>query len=183
MPALSQQKLSSVLPVAWVISVMFFAFSNLAIAHVTSLISLSNDGSAANDNSYKPSIYSDGRYIAFSSLASNLVNDDTNGVQDIFVHDRSTGVTTRVSVSSTGAEGNDESNGPLISADGRFVVYLSTATNLVDNDLAGRQDVFVYDSESHSTVRISRGLDGQEANDNSIKPSISESGRYITFSS
>jgi len=78
-----------------------------------------------NSGSSQPSISADGRYIAFSSWADNLVNRDTNGGKDVFVHDRISGITERVSVSSTGGEINLESGEPSISANGRYVAFVS----------------------------------------------------------
>ncbi|MCB8926875.1 MAG: PD40 domain-containing protein [Ardenticatenaceae bacterium] len=84
-----------------------------------------------------PSSPADGRYVAFQSDASNLVSSDTNLATDIFVHDRQTGQTTRVSVASDSSEGNDVSYKPTISADGRYVAFQSYASNLVSGDTNG----------------------------------------------
>ena len=83
-----------------------------------------------------------GRYVAFASEADNLVSDDTNGYRDIFVHDRHTGVTSRVSVDSSGSEGNNSSYPGVISGNGRYVAFGSTASNLVSNDTNGSADIF-----------------------------------------
>jgi Tol biopolymer transport system component len=97
----------------------------------TSLVSVTVDGTPAAGTSGRPSISADGRFVAFASTAPNLVRGDNNGVPDVFVRDRRTGVTTRVSVSSTGAEANGPSGNPSISGDGRYVVFESQATNFV----------------------------------------------------
>src|SRR2546430_15507603 len=106
-------------------------------------------GTGANGNRFAPAMSADGRFVAFASDATNLVGRDTNGAVDIFVHDRVTGATKRVSVSSTGAQANDDSFAgffaPAVSADGRFVAFSSDATNLVPGDTNGRTDVFVRD--------------------------------------
>jgi Tol biopolymer transport system component len=110
------------------------------------LVSVASDGTQGNSHSAFPSISADGRYVAFSSLASNLVPGDTNGIGDVFVHDRVTGQTTRVSVASDGTDGNDHSWCPTsISADGRYVAFEYLASNLVpgDTDHSWEWDVFV----------------------------------------
>lgn len=110
---------------------------------VTLRVSTAIDGTEANGPSYDPSISADGRYIAFSSAASNLVPDDTNGKTDIFVRDLKANTLIRVSAHSKGAEANDHCYFPDISADGRFVVYKSAATNLVEDDTNGKVDIFI----------------------------------------
>ena len=93
-----------------------------------------------------PNISADGRLVAFHSNATNLVPGDTNGVNDIFVRDRQTGRTERVSVSSAGAQSDaDSSNTPAMSADGRRVAFHSTATNLVPGGTNGKGQIFVRD--------------------------------------
>ncbi|PKN65255.1 MAG: hypothetical protein CVU57_11495, partial [Deltaproteobacteria bacterium HGW-Deltaproteobacteria-15] len=147
-------------------------------------VSVSSDGSEGNGSSVYSSISADGRYVAFQSTASNLVSGDTNGKDDIFVHDRQTGATTRVSVSSGGLEGNGFSNGrPSISADGRYVAFQSTASNLVSGDTNGKYDIFVHDRQTGATTRVSVSSNGSEGNSNSYSPSISSDGSYVAFDS
>ena len=98
------------------------------------LVSVATGGTPANDSSGLPAISPDGRFVAFTSLASNLVTGDTNEDYDVFVHDRQTGQTQRVNVSSGGAQANRISLAAAISGDGRFVAFLSQALNLVPND-------------------------------------------------
>src|SRR5688572_19439579 len=98
---------------------------------ITSRVSVSSNGEQGNHESSAPAISADGRFVAFNAYASNLVPGDTNDLGDVFVHDRRTGQTTRVSVSSSGGQGNSVSNGPCISADGRYVAFTSGASNLV----------------------------------------------------
>lgn len=134
----------------------------------------------------KPAISADGRYIAFGSSFNNLVPNDTNGVSDIFVKDRLTGTTTRVSVGSGGIQANGSSYDPAISADGRYVTFTSEASNLVENDLLGAPDVFVHDRLSGTTTRISVNSAGMQAMDGflgteSVLPTISGDGRFIAF--
>ncbi|MBI4729560.1 MAG: PD40 domain-containing protein [Acidobacteria bacterium] len=133
----------------------------------------------------------DGRLVAFSSEASNLVRGDTNGVSDVFVRDLVRGTTVRVSVSSSGRQGNRASGQPAISADGRWVAFSSSASNLVPDDrnrcyqeeLKPCHDVFAHDLRTGRTVRVSASSTGEEANDSSITPAISADGRYVAFSS
>jgi Tol biopolymer transport system component len=130
-----------------------------------------------------PSLSADGRYVAFWSSASDLVAGDTNRVADVFVRDRRTGETTRVSVDSAGVEGNNISRNPSLSADGRYVAFESFATNLVDEDTLGHWDVFVHDLQTRATTRISRARYGREAESDSLNPSISADGRFVAFDS
>jgi len=151
-------------------------------------ISLGYDGSEGDEDSllWGGSLSGDGRYVAFVSAASNMVPDDTNGHPDVFAHDRQTGDTTRVSVSSSGAEGNGnssyfEASLPRISADGRYVVFISQATNLVTGDNNGALDAFVHDLDTTETTRVSVDSSGIEANGSSLAASISGDGRYVAF--
>jgi len=145
--------------------------------------SISSAGQQGNDYSYFPSISADGRYVAFESAASNLVGGDTNGTYDVFVYDRKTHKTRRVSVSSAGQQGNNGSYEPSISADGRYVAFDSYASNLVAGDANNRIDIFVYDRSTHKTRRVSISSAGQQGNDVSYLPSISADGRYVAFES
>lgn len=149
----------------------------------TSRVSIATDGTEGNADSGYPSVSADGRFIAFESEASNLVSGDTNGRKDVFVHDRQTGVTNRVSVASDGKEGNSFSLGAFISADGRYIVFHSGATNLVANDTNHDTDVFVHDQQTGQTLRISLTFAGTEANGSSWDASISTDGRFVAFSS
>jgi Tol biopolymer transport system component len=149
----------------------------------TTRVSVASDGTEGNSVSIKPSISADGRYVAFQSIATNLVSGDTNGTQDIFVHDRQTGQTTRVSVASDGTEGNSGSNDPSISANGRYVAFQSQANNLVSEDTGFITDIFIHDRQTGVTTRVSIAFDGTEANNVSSAPSISADGRYIAFES
>ncbi|MEN4017111.1 MAG: Ig-like domain-containing protein [Methanobacterium sp.] len=146
-------------------------------------VSISTNGSESNYGCSEPSISSDGRYIAFSSYANNLVENDTNGHSDIFVHDRVLNITERNSISSTGTESNGDSFEPSISADGSFVAFVSHATNLVDDDTNDAGDIFVYDRLFKLTKRISLASNGEQSNSNSNEPSISGNGNYIAFTS
>src|SRR5262249_4709569 len=115
--------------------------------------------------------------------ASNLVPGDTNGQRDIFVRDRLTGVTTRVSVSSSGAQANGGSGEVAMSADGNVIAFVSSASNLTaDTDAAG-DDVFVHDRRTGLTIKVSVSSTGVSGNSFSDQVAISADGRYVIFHS
>lgn len=147
----------------------------------TSRVSVASDGTQGNGSSESPSISADGRYVTFTSNASNLLEEDSNDSRDIFIHDRVTGETERVSVSSEGTQANDFSLLPKISADGRFVTFVSYATNLVEGDTNGWRDIFLRDLETGRTTRVSVASDGQQGDFSSYWPSLSSDGRYVAF--
>ncbi len=147
----------------------------------TSRVSLSSSGEQGALPSFGASISADGRYVAFSSAADNLVVGDTNDATDVFVHDRQSRSTTRVSVSSSGEEGSGTN--PSISADGRFVMFESGATNLVTGDINDSVDVFVHDRQAGTTSRVSISSSGEEGNDRSEDSAMSANGRYVVFDS
>jgi len=126
-------------------------------------------------------ISSDGRYIVFSSVASDLVPGDGNGTDDIFRRDLLTGTTVRVSVDTGGGDPNGNSNNPSLSADGRYVAFVSAATDLVPGDSNGANDVFVRDLQVGSTARVSVNVFGGDFRFGG-EPSISADGRYVAFS-
>ncbi|MEQ1871739.1 MAG: Ig-like domain-containing protein, partial [Vicinamibacterales bacterium] len=154
------------------------------LAGQTSRVSVASDGAESRgmngSNSRSASISADGRFVAFYSSAFNLAPNDTNDWADVFVHDRATGQTTRVSVADDGSQGNRESTFAMISADGRYVVFNSGASNLVAGDTNGRVDLFVRNLVTGHTSRIGL-LDGIDGSDNSLKPSISADGRFVAF--
>jgi Tol biopolymer transport system component len=144
----------------------------------------SGGSGATNDvATIAPAISADGRFVAFESLASNLVRRDTNGTRDVFVHDRQTGTTERVSVASNGAQANSFSNPEAISADGRFVVFSSFASNLVNQDTNQQIDVFVRDRQAETTQRVSVTGQGLQADGSSTRADISDDGRFVVFAS
>jgi hypothetical protein len=108
------------------------------VVSVSSTAELANSGSSAG-----PSISDDGRFAAYASRASNLVAGDTNQEVDVFLHDRLTGTTVRVSEAVGGGDADNVSQEAFVSADGRFVSYESTATNLVLGDTNNASDVFL----------------------------------------
>lgn len=144
-------------------------------------VSVNTKGRQGHGWSYSPAVSADGRFVAFESSAPNLVGGDGNGVQDVFVHNRVTGVTARASVRSGGAGGNAGSHNPSISGDGRLVAFESDATNLVAHDDGGKTDVFVHNMRTGKTRRISVRSNGAEANSDSYGPVISGNGRVVAF--
>jgi Tol biopolymer transport system component len=151
------------------------------IGGTTKRVSVRSDGVAPSDACMFASLSDDGRFVAFTSAASNLVEGDTNGLSDVFVRDMQTGAIERVSVGS--GSGGDWGYEGVISADGRFVALLTTAA-LVPDDTNGRYDVYVRDRLLKTTQRASLGVDGRQANQtNSFDPAISADGRFVAFSS
>lgn len=141
-------------------------------------------------------ISADNRFVVFSSASPDLVPGDANGFQDVFLRDRSTGVTSLVSVNSTGGPANRQSGLPVISADGRYVAFVSVASNLVPGDtnrvfdslgylIADGIDIFVRDLQTQTTTRASVSSAGAEAEFGvyNIAPAISGDGRYVAFTS
>ncbi len=149
----------------------------------TTLVSVSTSGAQGNHWSYARGTSADGRFVVFDSHATNLVSPDTNAGTDVFVRDRSTGVTSRASVASNGDQGNAYSGYASISADGRFVAFISGATNLVAGDTNGWNDVFRHDRLTGETRRVSVRSDGAQGNLHSGRPSISSDGRFVAFES
>ena len=158
----------------------------------TTRVSVDSSGNEGNGQSWNPAIGANGRYVAFSSHASNLVASDDNicgtppktyNCLDAFVHDRQTGETTRVSVGSAGAQGNGQSWNPAISADGRYVAFLSEASTLVPGDSNNSPDVFVHDRQTGETSRVSVDSAGNQGKVDRSRPAISADGRYVAFSS
>jgi len=146
-------------------------------------VSVASDGEQGNGLSADAQISADGRYIAFNSVAANLVADDDNGQEDIFVHDRVTRQTERVSQAWNGLQSNGQSLEPSISADGRYVAYCSYANNLFPGDTNGRPDVFVFDRQTRDTIHVSVSSTGAKGNDASVSPSISPDGYFVAFAS
>jgi Tol biopolymer transport system component len=141
-------------------------------------------GGAQGDGSFNeaPAISADGRFVAFYSDSTNLVPNDTNGVADIFVHELPTGQTRRVSVGAGGEQSNGFSASPSLSADGRFVAFISIANNLVPGDTNGEFDVFVRDRRTGTTKRVSVGPDGTQGTGGTIEETaISADGRAVAF--
>ena len=153
----------------------------------TTLASVPVDGTYESVSSFAPALSADGRYVAFHSAVTNLVAGDTNGKTDVFVYDRQSGETTRVSVASDGTQGDADSSrvtdfppsAPALSADGRYVAFRSAATNLVAGDTNGAPDVFVHDRQSGETTLVSVATDGTPLGGET--PALSVDGRYVAF--
>lgn len=158
------------------------------LTKVTTRISLPRGGRPDAGQASFPAISGDGRFVAFNtSAAAPLLDGDTNAVGDVYVHDRLTGAHSVVSVASDGTQGNGTSHYPSISADGRYVAFSSSATNLVPGDTNGEVDLFVRDRETGTTVRASVASDGTQADDRltsvPLDLAISDDGRHVAFQS
>lgn len=160
------------------------ATSSIASAQSTQIVSLDSNGVQGNGQSFAGKVSSDGRYVAFSSLSTNLVPNDVNGRVDAFVRDRLLGTTERVSVDSAGNATNADANADAMSRDGRYVVMASQASNLVAGDTNSARDVFVHDRVMHTTTRVSVGSGGVEGNGiANFGTVITDDGRFVYFSS
>ena len=150
----------------------------------TRRVSTASNGTWANGGSYNAAISANGRYVAFDSDASNLVDGgDVNGTADIFVKDLQTGAMTLVSTASDGAQASGYSYNAAISADGRYVSFESTASDLVAGDTNNLPDIFLKDLTTGTVTRISTASGGTQGNGSSFKSAISADGGYVTFQS
>lgn len=139
-------------------------------------------GGAANGDSTMPAISADGSTIAFQSNASNLVPGDSNGAGDVFVQ-RAGGQIVSASVATRGAQANGPSSEPAISADGRYVAFVSSATNLVPGDKGQQPEIFLRDLVAGTTTRVSAGVGGADPDGPSSNPAISADGNVVSFDS
>ena len=149
--------------------------------NTTEIVSISSNGNSSDSDSGQSSISADGRYVAFSSYADNLVDNDTNNYEDVFIRDRMLNITKIVSISSTGEYGDSDSYHPSISSNGRYIAFVSNANNLVENDNNECPDIFVRDLLLNTTERVSVSSNNLEGNGTSYAPSISSNGQYIAF--
>lgn len=158
----------------------------------TARVSVASDGTQCDNHNDSPAISADGRYVAFTSVASNMVTGDTNGVSDVFLHDRQTGITTRLSVTTDGTQGNGESFGAAVSADSRYVAFTSAASNLVVGDvnrcpgwgstvLGTCRDVFLHDRQISTTTMVSSFVGAVPANGPSEAAALNSDGRFVAF--
>ncbi len=146
--------------------------------------SSSTTGGEGNAISTGATLSDDGRYVAFSSAASNLVAGDTNGFGDVFVFDRHTLTTTLVSRDSVGGPADGASESAWISGNGQYVAFASLASDLVAGDTNGASDIFVRDLLANTTTRVSVTTAGAQVIDgDSFEPSISDDGTKVEFSS
>ena len=147
-------------------------------------VSVSSAGDEGNSNSSEAAVSSDGRFVGFTSYASNLVQRDSNAVNDIFVFDRSSSSTVCISTARDGSQANGTSSGPpSFSADGRYVGFWSSASNLVPDDTNGWGDTFRIDRQTGETQRVSLRWDGTEAKLGGSLASVSVDGRYVALAS
>ncbi len=146
-------------------------------------VSVDSAGNQANNDALSPSVSSSGAFVAFWSAADNLVPNDTNNAADVFVHEVATGITTRVSVAGNGGQANSVSAFPRISSDGRYVSFLSFASNLVTGDTNAVGDIFVHDRNTGTTVRVSTDATGAQGNDHANGSAISGDGNFVAFDS
>ena len=151
-------------------------------SNTTVLVSANFSGTGGgNGNSVCGQVSTNGRYVVFQSDATDLLPGDTNGVSDIFVRDLQTGTNILVSVASDGTWANGASTDPVMTPDGRFVTFISTATNLVASDTNGISDIFVRDLLNGTTTLVSVGA--TNANASFSPPVITPDGRYVAFAS
>ncbi|HEX4493851.1 MAG TPA: hypothetical protein VH914_21800 [Acidimicrobiia bacterium] len=146
-------------------------------------ISVSTTGGDPNGKSSAPAISDKGRYVAFSSAATNLVAAGASDVTNVFVRDLVANTTQLVSVSTSGVAGNQRSDQPSISGDGRYIAFRSSATNLVDGDTNHVADIFVRDLVAQTTTRVSVATGGDQTNGASSDPHIGVKGRFVAFTS
>ena len=153
------------------------------LADTTTLVSTSSQGGQGNGDSGKPSISSDGRYVAFESKAANLVANDTNGTSDVFIRDLVGKTTIRASLRSTGAQSNGTGEWPTISDDGKHVAFQSDDNAMVFGEGNGKIDSFVRDTQNGTTVRVSVDTSEASLTAGGSDPSISGNGQYVVFTS
>jgi Tol biopolymer transport system component len=128
-------------------------------------------------------ISADGRYLAFTSLAANLVSNDSNATHDVFVRDLVNGTNVLVSVNTNGTSGNDVSQFPVLSADGRFVAFVSRATDLTPNVTNSTRKVYLRDLEQNTTILVSVNTNGFGSSGNAFNPFVSADGQWVVYSS
>lgn len=149
----------------------------------TTRVSVASNGDEGDDGGSDASLGSEGRFIAFTSSSTNLVAVDANSQTDVFVHDRETGGTSLVSMSAVNAQGDGGSDSPAISADGRYVAFRSSATNLVTADTNAVPDVFLRDRQAATTTRVSISNTGAQSNNMSGGAALSADARIVAFNS
>lgn len=147
------------------------------------LLSSSTSGTLGNNTSDSPAMTPDTRYVVFSTASTNLVEGDANGMRDIFRKDIQTGELARCSLTSAAVEPNQHCYAPAISGDGRYVIFRTTASNLVPDDTNTVDDIFCKDMASGDLTRVSTDSTGAQANGKSDYPCINGDGSYIAFAS
>lgn len=186
-PSMRPLSFASTSPAATLLAVVHLAAPAPAdVPAGTERVSVSSSEDQGDDASgtgfgRKLAISADGRFVAFTSFATNLVPGDTNGEKDVFLRDRLTGETVRASVGHQGQQSDGRSDGAAVSDDGRWVAYFSYATNLAPGDTNGLPDVFLFDALAGTSEPVSRSLFGGFGNSSSETPSLSADGRYVCF--
>jgi hypothetical protein len=169
------------------LSVYAFATTSTLATDALSLVSVNRTGAAAgNRDSVNPHLSASGRFVVFSSDASDLVTNDNNNYGDVFLRDLLTGTTFLISVDNAGTgSGNNDSFGAIISANGRFVVFTSVASNLVPNDNNGLPDLFIHNLSTRTTTLVSVNQAGTGSGNgltlSSVDPAITPDGRFVVF--
>jgi Tol biopolymer transport system component len=182
MPIMSLQRYS----LFSLLALLLFSFPSTLMAQKPVLVSVrASDVSSGGVESTDPVVSANGRFVAFPSSAFNLVPNDNNGRKDVFVRDLQTATTSLVSINLTGTgSGNGDSGRPTISADGRYVVFESGASNLVANDVNNAADVFLRDLQTGTTTLLSTNSTGPAGgNQSSLSPIISANGQVVVFTS
>jgi Tol biopolymer transport system component len=148
----------------------------------TTLVSVSSNEQQGSSSSSAPVVSADGRYVAFSSNSA-LVGNDTNQVADVYLRDREAGTTIRVSVAADGTQADDSSFGAAMTSDGRFIAFVSDATNLVPGKTMFPRDVYVKNVQTGAIEVASLADDESEGNSSAAPPDISADGRFVAFAS
>jgi hypothetical protein len=147
----------------------------------TTRASVSSTGAALNGPSSAPKLSDDGRFVLFESNATNVVGASTAGITHVYLRDLVAGTTERISKPNAGGEANASSGAGSISADGRFVAFESSASNLVPGDTGGFVDIFLLDRSTHTLSRVSATSAGIGANGDSFDPAVSADGTFVAF--
>ena len=176
-------------PYARVLTFLFtlisFTTLTITVPAAPTQVSADSSGTVGNAASQRPSLSRDGKKIAFSSAASNLVTSDTNGTADIFVRNLETGLVERVSLAGTSEVYGGNSTSASISPDGRFVAFVSTQPSLISPDQNGTTaDIYLYDRDNDTIQRISLSSSGTQATGASDgKIAVSDQGKHVAFGS
>ena len=158
-------------------------FRRDTVGQTTTRVSLATGGVQGNASSFEPSVSDDGRYTAFYSYATNLVNNDTTQASDVFVHDSTLDTTRRVNLTSLGKESTGNVGSVAISGDGFSVMFTSNADDLVPGDGNGNYDIFVRDLFTASTRVVDTSTGGAISDQGAYGPSLSDDGTVSAFSS
>lgn len=158
-------------------------FVHELLTGTTTRVNVDSLGAEANQGAGQCAMSGDGQLVVFESTSTNLAPGDTNSSTDVFLHDRSTGITTRISEGAGGVQANSSSIAPSISRDGRWIAYATVATNIVVPDVTGPPlaDIVVFDRLSGTTRRVTQLPNGVQMNGNADRPQVSADGKFISF--